>query len=392
MKFICFHLMPWPYLPKDFVDRERSAWVTYSNSNYDPELGHELYTRYIDELCYAEEVGFDAIAVNEHHQTAYGLMPSPDLIAGMLVQRTKRAKIAILGNAIPLRDHPLRVAEEISMLDVISGGRIISGFVRGIGPEYHSFTMNPSTSLERYQEAHDLIVKAWTEPGPFRWDGRHYQFNYVNPWPRPLQKPHPPVWVPSQGSGETIKWAAERKYTFLITFTQFVNVEKYMKQYREAAQELGYQADPEQMGWAVPVFVGKTDEDALERAGPHLDYLFNYLLKRPPSVFFPPGYLSESSTKAVLRAYGPLGLERFTVEQLNSDGQVIVGSVETVRQRLQDAIDKTGIGWLVPLMHFGTMPADMTRENLDRFAEGIMNPLRDYVSAIYEPSAAAATS
>ncbi len=94
------------------------------------------------------------------------------------------------------------------MIDVISGGRLISGFVRGIGAEYHTFGVNPTFSHDRFHEAHDLIVRAWTEPGPFAFQGRHYRVNYVNLWPRPYQKPHPPIWIPSQGSKETIDWAS----------------------------------------------------------------------------------------------------------------------------------------------------------------------------------------
>ena len=125
------------------------------------------------------------VAVNEHHQTAYGLMPSPIVTASALARRTKNVKIAILGSALPLRSHPLTVAEEHAMIDVISGGRLISGFVRGIGAEYHTFGVNPTFSHDRFHEAHDLIVRAWTEPGPFAFQGQHYKVQYVNLWPRP---------------------------------------------------------------------------------------------------------------------------------------------------------------------------------------------------------------
>ena len=184
------------------------------NRNYDPEKGHRLYNRYLDELEYGEELGFDVVAVNEHHQTAYGLMPSPIVTASALARRTKRVKIAILGSALPLRSHPLMVAEEHAMIDVISGGRLITGFVRGIGAEYHTFGVNPTFSHDRFHEAHDLIVRAWTEPGPFSFQGHHYRVRYVNLWPRPYQKPHPPIWIPSQGSKETIDWAShpDRRY------------------------------------------------------------------------------------------------------------------------------------------------------------------------------------
>jgi len=115
MQFYFFHLMPWPHVPEDFADKSKypSAWVTLSNSYYDPEKGHLLYNRYLDELEYAEKLGFDGVCVNEHHQNTYGTMPAPNIIAALLARRTNRVKIAILGNGIPLRDHPLRVAEEV---------------------------------------------------------------------------------------------------------------------------------------------------------------------------------------------------------------------------------------------------------------------------------------
>ena len=146
MKLSSFHLMPWPNIKPELLAETNSAWVTYPNSDYDPELGRQLYGEYLDQLVFADEVGFDAICVNEHHQNAYGMMPSPNIMAAALISRTKQAKIAILGNGIALRDNPLRVAEEVGMLDVMSGGRIISGFVRGIGAEYHSLNIDPTTS------------------------------------------------------------------------------------------------------------------------------------------------------------------------------------------------------------------------------------------------------
>src|SRR5207237_4586505 len=110
--------------------------------------------------------------------------------ASALARRTSKAKIAILGSALPLRTHPLTIAEEHAMIDNITAGRLISGFVRGIGAEYHSFGVNPTYSHERFHEAHELIVRAWTEPGPFECHGTHYHFEYVNGRRRPYQQPH----------------------------------------------------------------------------------------------------------------------------------------------------------------------------------------------------------
>src|ERR671922_2349290 len=133
MQFFAFHLMPWDRLPADFATKYESAWTWLPNSIYDPRHGHELYNRYLDELCLADELGFDGVCVNEHHQNAYGTMPSPNLMGAYIAARTERIPIGIIGNALPLHANPLRVAEEVAMLDVISGGRILSRVVRGTG-------------------------------------------------------------------------------------------------------------------------------------------------------------------------------------------------------------------------------------------------------------------
>jgi len=184
VKLVSFHLMPYRPLDLEEAAKHRSPWVVLPNRLYDPVKGAEEYARHIDALVYAEQLGFDAIGVNEHHQTAYGLMPAPNLIASALIQRTSRVQIAVLGRALPLVSNPIYIAEEFAMLDVMSKGRLIAGFVRGIGSEYHSSGTNPYFSHERFHEAHDLIVRAWTEPGPFTFHGDHLSLQYVNLWPR----------------------------------------------------------------------------------------------------------------------------------------------------------------------------------------------------------------
>ena len=275
MKLVSFHLMPYRPLDLEEAAKHRSPWVVLPNRLYDPVKGAEEYARHIDALVYAEELGFDAIGVNEHHQTAYGLMPAPNLIASALIQRTKRVQIAILGRALPLVNNPVYIAEEFAMLDNLSKGRIIAGFVRGIGSEYHSSGTNPYFSHERFHEAHDLIIRAWTEPGPFSFDGDHFSLRYVNLWPRPYQTPHPPVWIPSQGSAETVAWAADpkRKYPFLVTFSSADLVARYHISYREQARQYGYEAAPEQLGWACPIYVAETDERARAEAGQAVETL-----------------------------------------------------------------------------------------------------------------------
>jgi alkanesulfonate monooxygenase SsuD/methylene tetrahydromethanopterin reductase-like flavin-dependent oxidoreductase (luciferase family) len=143
VKFNFFHLMPYPSLPEDFDERFATPTLTYPNGQFDPQVGVEVYKRYLDELEYADELGYDGICVNEHHQSAYGMMPAPNIMAAALARRTKQAKVMVLGNAIGLHQYPLRVAEEIAMLDHLSRGRVVSGFVRGIGWEYFNHGISP---------------------------------------------------------------------------------------------------------------------------------------------------------------------------------------------------------------------------------------------------------
>ena len=387
MEVILFHLMPYADLDLGAARDHGTVWVNLPNSNFDPVKGHELYNRYLDELEYAEELGFDAIGVNEHHQTAYGLMPSPIVTASALARRTKRVRIAILGSALPLREHPLMVAEEHAMIDVISGGRLISGFVRGIGAEYHTFGVNPTFSHDRFHEAHDLIVRAWTEPGPFAFQGRHYKVQYVNPWPRPFQKPHPPIWIPSQGSKETIDWAAhpDRRYTYLQTFSPATVVRRYLDMYRDTCKGFGYEAEDRQLGWAVPVYVARTDDAARSEAKPHFEAFRNVFLKMPVEMLLPPGYTSRESLKNVMKAKAAM-FGDITLEKSIELGLVVCGSPETARRALEDHWKQMRFGNLLVLCQFGTLPADLTRTNMELFAREVMPA----VKALKSPVSAAA--
>ncbi len=379
MQFFMFHLMPYPYLPDDFDERE-SAWVTLPNTTYDPTVGTGLYNRYLDELEYAEQLGFDGICVNEHHQNAYGTMPSPNLMAAALVRRTERLKLAIVGNGLPLRDHPLRVAEEVAMLDVISGGRIISGFVRGIGDEYFSMSIDPSTSRERYSEAHDLIIKAWTTEGPFRWTGKHYRLNYVNVWPRPLQQPHPPIWIPAFGSTETMSWAAERHYTYLSVFAPSKLLKRWFDGYRAGANAAGYEAPRDKIGILLPIYVAETEKEAHAEGRQYVTWLYHKGLKHKFEHLFPPGYMTDHSWGRFLQS-GLGAYSDVSYEDLVKQGYAVVGTPATVRERLAELAEELGFGLVNALLHIGDMPHDHTIRNMELFAREVMPHFRTQSAA-----------
>lgn len=378
MRIFSFHLMPYDRLPADY---DGPSWITCPNSFYDPEHGNELYNRYIDELVLAAELGLDGVCVNEHHQNAYGNMPSPNLIASILAREVPEpAKIAVVGNALPLYDPPARVGEEFAMIDVISGGRLIAGFVVGGGPEYYSFGVNPAEARGRFYEAHDLIVESWTRDGPFAFNGKYYKYKYVNPWPRPIQKPFPEIWVPGVGSLETMEFVARRRYAYMgIPYFHIDTFERTFATFREIVAKEGYTPSPYQMGWLVPIFVAETDEQARELYEDHIWYFAKRLL--PGISIQPPGYTSERSIVNIMKAMSggskPFMLDVESWEQLVEGEYVIVGSPDTVYERLAERVSSLGVGNLLALLQLGTMGHDITEANIRMFAGEVAPRLRE---------------
>jgi alkanesulfonate monooxygenase SsuD/methylene tetrahydromethanopterin reductase-like flavin-dependent oxidoreductase (luciferase family) len=316
-------------------------------------------------------LGFDGVCVNEHHQNAYGLMPSPNVIAGALTQRTKHCQIAVIGNALPMYNPPLRVAEEFAMLDVMSNGRLVAGMVIGGGPEYWSYQINPTTARDKFREALDLIIKAWTTPGPFVWNSKHYFHRYVNPWPTPLQKPHPPIWIPGAGSLETIEFVAQRRYAYMgIPYFHIDTFKRVFGQFREACGRAGYEAQPEQMGWGVPIYVAETDKLAREEFEPHFWYFVKNLLKNIGMA--PPGYTSAKSALAIIKNRGSFLLDQKSWADIEKGVFAIVGSPTTVRQKLEHWQKELGCGVVLTGCQNGTLSEELARKSMELLAREVL--------------------
>src|SRR3984893_4250023 len=240
--------------------------LMFPNTHFDPVAGSRLYNEYIEQYQLAEAVGVDGIMLNEHHNAPFCMQAKANIFAAILAAMTQRVKIVMLGNPLPLAENPIRLAEELAMIDMISKGRLVSGFVRGGGQEELLTGVNPAFNRERFEEAHDLIVKAWTLPGPFRFEGTHYQHRVVNPWALPLQKPYPRVWIPGVISKETIIWAAQQRYPYIALNTSIADTKKIWQLYDKVADETGYTAGPDNRGYLIQVHVSDNEEKAIENA------------------------------------------------------------------------------------------------------------------------------
>lgn len=208
----------------------------------------------------AEELGFDWISIAEHHYAAYMMTPNPIVMASALSQVVKKAKIALLGPLVPL-NNPIRLAEEVAMLDNLSNGRVVVLFLRGTPNEHNTYDTPKEDTRGMTQEGIDLIMKAWREEEPFSWQGKHYQFSQVAVWPRIQQYPHPPMYG-SGNSDESIVFAAKRKMGIAFSFAPLDIVAKWVALYREECAKAGWQPGAENILYRGIACVGETDEQA----------------------------------------------------------------------------------------------------------------------------------
>jgi alkanesulfonate monooxygenase SsuD/methylene tetrahydromethanopterin reductase-like flavin-dependent oxidoreductase (luciferase family) len=384
MKFHWFHLMPYPYLPDDFRDKYSTVYVTLNAKEmYDPVLGHGIYNEYLDELEYADQMGFDGICVNEHHQNGYGTMPSPNIMAAALARRTRNAKLVVMGNSVALYNPPVRVAEEMAMLDVISGGRLVAGFPVGTPMDtVYCYGQNPAIIREKYYEGVELIMKAWQADDVFSFNGKYTQLRYVNLWPRPIQQPHPPVWIPGGGSIETCEWCARNDYLYAyLSFFGYQQAKRTLDIYWDAVDTVGVDHNPYRAGFVQFIGVADSDAEAERLYSEAALYFFNRCFHIDPRWFQAPGYTSiESMLKGMesqMKAAAEMREPDLTWKQILERGYIVAGSPETVTQQLTELADTLNVGHLMMMLHFGNMPKETVLANTEMFATKVMPKLRD---------------
>ena len=397
MKLLWFHLMPYTELPAGFRDKHPSVWVDIHSSLFDPRRAHHMYNDFMDEMEFAADCGFDAVCCNEHHSNGYGLMPSPNLIATALARRTRDTAICVMGNSLALYNPPTRVAEEFAMIDCISGGRLIAGFPVGTPMDTcYAYGQNPSLLRARYLEAHDLVMKAWQEKDTFAFNGRFNQQRYVNIWPRPVQKPHPPVWVPGGGSVETWRWCAEMDYVFCyLSYYGYKAGRMTMDGFWKEMEKLGKDRNPYRAGFLQFVGVGESRQHAMDLYGEAAEYFYGRCLHVDPRFAMPPGYVSEASQRAGIRSQiqaaanktiastGTTAGTRFQqvareMDAIVDNGYVIIGSPDEVVEQLREVAINLNVGHLMLLLQFGNMSKELCRYNTKLFAEQVMPKMKPW--------------
>lgn len=379
-----FTEMGYTAYPQDEARRLGYNNLMFPNQHFRPEKAHELYGMYFDELQYCTEVGFDGVMINEHHNNPLCMMPSVNVIGAALARTTTKGRIVFLGNVLPIHDNPLRVAEEIAMIDILSGGRVVCGFVRGLGQESMATNTNPVYNRERFDEAHNVIIKAWTTPGPFRWEGKHYHYRIVNPWVMPLQKPHPPIWIPGVASPESVEWAARHAYPYVALAPPLDLMEEIYDLYDKVAAQQGFTPTAEHRGYAVRVCVADSDDKAYEE-GKHFYWQLGTSFGVTPRPWqAPPGYISRTAAQG-RREQARTGVTNITpggpvlgYEEAHATYQIVTGNPDTVIKKLQHIIDVVDPGYMVLWGREGLMSHDVAIRGIDLLSQEVIPAIKAY--------------
>jgi alkanesulfonate monooxygenase SsuD/methylene tetrahydromethanopterin reductase-like flavin-dependent oxidoreductase (luciferase family) len=218
-----------------------------------------------EQAALADELGFDWISFSEHHYAPLLVpTPNPSIFAAAAIQHIRRAKIALFGPILPLHN-PIHVAEEIAMLDVLSGGRLLLLFLRGVPYELRAFSINLDETRAMAQEATLLIIRALTDPQPFSWEGKYYRFPTVSVWPGLIQRPHPPLYS-TGNSFESATFAASQGHGLALSFAPLSYVARVVPHYRAEAAKHRWEPREGQIIFRGNVIATDTDEEAQQFA------------------------------------------------------------------------------------------------------------------------------
>jgi len=391
MKVCMFHLMPYRDLPADYEQRYNAShiepiWFDVADAD---KVG-AYYNATLDEMLYAAKAGMHGLCTNQHHQNVYGFMANPSIMGAVLARATNGQNIAIvqLGSTLPSTTPPTRIAEEYAMLDCISGGRLVAGFPTGLPSDVTlSNGVVPIEQRERYREALALVTKAWSARELFAWNGKYYQLGMVNLWPRPIQQPHPPIWIPGAGVSATAEYVVDHDHCFChLSYYGLKAAEEVSDRYWETCARKGRDDNPHRYSFLQLIGVAETDAEAERIYGPHAEYFFNKLLYNAPQYQQIPGCLEYEGMRSALRGTirSSINLRELKAKDFFERGFVVVGSPKTVREKLLDGVKRLRIGHLLSLLHFGSMPTEVCKANIDLFAHEVLPHLAPLWDDKYE--------
>ena len=385
-----------PYYPV-WNDHNGSLRVNLPNRKLDPKIAGDLLHRYYDEWMLADELGLD-IMLNEHHQTATCMSSTVIVTLAILARQTKKARLLVLGYPIGHRPDPLRCAEELATIDVVSRGRLDMGFIKGVPYEFPASNQNPVGVMDRFWEAHDFIIKAMTSHDePFNWEGEYFHYRQVNIWPRPVQQPHPPIWT-TTGNRNQARLLGEKGYVMATLGSGYATRPLY-DAYRQgyiATRRTAPGAD--RFAYLRLVAVADNEAEARRRGELVAGYLRSSSIVHVP-FRNPPGFLSVEDNARMLKGQTAprsftkdgrvIDMHRASVQDLIDAGILFCGTPDQVYGQIVSFCEYCGgMGNLLMMGHAGFLSHEDTVSNLTIFAQEVLPRLKAYQQPTAEMTAA----
>ncbi|HEY8579992.1 MAG TPA: LLM class flavin-dependent oxidoreductase [Beijerinckiaceae bacterium] len=386
MKVYLMDLLPYG---RHFDEYKADRYIPYPlpGRHFDPKVAARTYAEHLDIWSEMETLGFDGVGLNEHHTTPHGLMVSPNMMAVAGARQTKKLEFLLLGNLLPLHN-PLRIAEELAMADCISEGRILSGFARGVPREYRVYDVPMSESRARFDEALEIIRKAWTQD-VFSHEGKFWSFKDISIWPRPFRQPHPPIWIPFTGSKETIELAGRNDFSAVLPAGHPGVTEDIVGYFAKQLAAAGHALTPDKLCLFTDAFVADSAEAALRE---NMDYylyfvqtLWHHGSDQPREALGKAGYVASSSFDYLRPENRPHAeMDRAKIRLTNASdvearvasGSLAWGSAKEVAERLIDKAEQMGANRLLLNVNLGAPPHDMFREQVRRFGREVLPLLK----------------
>lgn len=340
------------------------------NTDYYPDVhgsASQYYGQILEQTQLEEELGFDAVWFGEHHYSGYSF-GSPPVIAMAAAARTKRIRLGTGVSLIPL-NHPVRLAEEYAMLDVLSNGRLEYGIGRGFLKYSHQiFGVNEEENHQRYHEGTDIIVKAWTSTEPFSYQGKFWQLKDYTFFPKPIQKPYPPIYASGVVTPESYAWAGRNGFHLSTGFfvpSQEV-IQNGIQLYRKTLVEHGHNPAERDISGVFQMYCGESNEEAHRNGGQHVLNYYNFFASLDQR--------SPHTSRAFEHYKG--GVSRLfagtTYEDLDKRNLIMIGDPENLIERIKWAQEFYGTNYLIFEVAQGGMPHKYVMPSLERFAKYVM--------------------
>ena len=338
----------------------------------EPSAQQRYYTEALDQVLIAEQLGFDSVWFTEHHFTRHGIVSATMSVLAYLAAVTSTIRLGTAVSVLPFHN-PIQLAEEVATVDLLSNGRLDLGVGRGYQwGEYHRFNLAMDEADARFSEAMEVMIKAWTSTGPFEHQGQFWTFKDMTVQPKPVQVPHPPVWV-AASSPKSMDRVAEHNWNLLVGQGEsFQKVAEQVEYYRTAVGEAGYDYHSSRVTVARAMYTAPT----MARVHDEAQVPFMWFKQTGQEVSAPPGGQTELLPENFSEYRRRYSAEATFDYRAMNENVMLFGTPDLVAQRVE-SLRRDGVENLIFFVNYGGIESQKVVDSLELFAKEVMPHFKD---------------